>query len=119
MGRVLGRSGIEVSEIGFGCWAIGGPFTMDGRPDGWGDADDDESVAALRRAVELGITFFDTADVYGAGHSELCWLLARSPRTVPIPGIRTVRQAEQNAAALKLGPLPAAEMADIARLLRR
>jgi len=42
MGRVLGRSGIEVSEIGFGCWAIGGPFTMGGRPDGWGDTDDDE-----------------------------------------------------------------------------
>jgi aryl-alcohol dehydrogenase-like predicted oxidoreductase len=47
----------------------------------------------------------------------LCWLLARSPRTVPIPGIRTVRQAEQNAAALRLGPLPAAEMAEITRLL--
>lgn len=69
MGRFLGRSGIEVSEIGFGCWAIGGPFTMDGRPDGWGDVDD-ESVAALRRALELGVTFFDTADVYGAGDSE-------------------------------------------------
>ncbi len=47
----------------------------------------------------------------------LCWLLARSPRTVPIPGIRTVRQAEQNAAALRLGPLPTAEIAEIARLL--
>ncbi len=70
MGRVLGRSGIEVSAVGFGCWAIGGPFTMDGRPDGWGAADDDESVAAVRRALELGVTFFDTADVYGAGHSE-------------------------------------------------
>jgi aryl-alcohol dehydrogenase-like predicted oxidoreductase len=70
MGRVLGRSGIEVSEIGFGCWAIGGPFTLDGRPDGWGVVDDDESVAAVRRALELGVTFFDTADVYGAGHSE-------------------------------------------------
>ena len=70
MGRILGRSGIEVSEIGFGCWAIGGPFTMNGRPDGWGAADDEESVAAIRRAAELGITFFDTADVYGAGHSE-------------------------------------------------
>jgi aryl-alcohol dehydrogenase-like predicted oxidoreductase len=70
MGRVLGHSGIEVSQIGFGCWAIGGPFSMDGRPDGWGETDDDESVAAVRRALELGITFFDTADVYGAGHSE-------------------------------------------------
>jgi aryl-alcohol dehydrogenase-like predicted oxidoreductase len=70
MGRILGRSGIEVSDIGFGSWAIGGSFTMDGKPDGWGDADDGESVAALRRALEFGVTFFDTADVYGAGHSE-------------------------------------------------
>ncbi len=52
MGRVLGRSGIEVSEIGFGCWAIGGPVTLDGRPDGWGEVDDDESVAAVRRSFE-------------------------------------------------------------------
>ena len=70
MSRFLGHSGIEVSDIGCGCWAVGGPLTMDGRPDGWGEVDDDESVAALRRAHELGITFFDTADVYGAGHSE-------------------------------------------------
>jgi aryl-alcohol dehydrogenase-like predicted oxidoreductase len=76
MGRILGRSGIKVSEIGFGCWAIGGPVTLNGRPDGWGQVDDDESVAAVRRAVELGITFFDTADVYGAGHSEQ--ILARA-----------------------------------------
>jgi aryl-alcohol dehydrogenase-like predicted oxidoreductase len=70
MSRVLGRSGMKVSEIGFGCWAIGGPFTDGGLPDGWGQADDAESVAAIRRALELGVTFFDTADVYGAGHSE-------------------------------------------------
>jgi aryl-alcohol dehydrogenase-like predicted oxidoreductase len=70
MSRVLGRSGIEVSEIGFGCWAIGGPVTLDGRPDGWGAVDDGESMVAIRRALELGVTFFDTADVYGAGHSE-------------------------------------------------
>jgi aryl-alcohol dehydrogenase-like predicted oxidoreductase len=47
----------------------------------------------------------------------LGWLLARSPRTVPIPGIRTVAQAEQNAAALRLGPLPTTAMAEITRLL--
>jgi aryl-alcohol dehydrogenase-like predicted oxidoreductase len=70
MSRVLGRSGIKVSDIGFGCWAIGGPFTLDGKPDGWGPVDDAESAAAVRRALDLGITFFDTADVYGAGHSE-------------------------------------------------
>jgi len=70
MSRFLGHSGIEVSDIGCGCWAVGGPATMDGMADGWGDVDDDESVAALRRAHELGVTLFDTADVYGAGHSE-------------------------------------------------
>ena len=69
--RVLGRSGIEVSPVGFGCWAIGGPFTGgDGKPAGWGEVDDAESLAAIDRALERGITFFDTADVYGAGHSE-------------------------------------------------
>ncbi len=70
MSRTLGRSGIKVSDIGFGCWAIGGPFTLGGRPDGWGEVDDAESTAAVSRALELGITFFGTADVYGAGHSE-------------------------------------------------
>ncbi|HEV2372789.1 MAG TPA: aldo/keto reductase [Streptosporangiaceae bacterium] len=70
MTRALGRSGIEVSEIGFGCWAIGGPVSENGKPDGWGEVDDNESAAAIHRALELGITFFDTADVYGAGHSE-------------------------------------------------
>ena len=49
VGRVLGRSGMEVSEIGFGCSALGGPFTLDSRPDGWGEVDDDESVAAVAR----------------------------------------------------------------------
>jgi aryl-alcohol dehydrogenase-like predicted oxidoreductase len=68
--RVLGRSGIKVSAIGFGCWAIGGPFTMDGKADGWGEVDDRVSVAAIHRALEEGITFFDTADAYGTGHSE-------------------------------------------------
>src|SRR5919198_3659664 len=68
--RTLGRSGIQVSPMGFGCWAIGGPFWAGEQPLGWGEVDDEESVRALRRALELGITFFDTANVYGAGHSE-------------------------------------------------
>jgi aryl-alcohol dehydrogenase-like predicted oxidoreductase len=49
----------------------------------------------------------------------LSWLLARRPRTVPIPGIRTVRQAEQNAAALRLEPMPPAEMTEVAHMLAR
>ena len=60
--RTLGSTGIEVSEIGFGAWAIGG--------DAWGPVEDDASIAAMRRALELGVTFIDTADVYGSGHSE-------------------------------------------------
>jgi aryl-alcohol dehydrogenase-like predicted oxidoreductase len=70
MQRTLGHSDIKVSAIGMGCWAIGGPFLLDGRPDGWGDVDDQQSIRALQEAIELGITFFDTADAYGTGHSE-------------------------------------------------
>ncbi|WP_308443018.1 aldo/keto reductase [Xylanibacillus composti] len=66
----LGNSEIEVSPLGFGCWAIGGPFWLDGMPDGWGEVDDRESERAIERALERGIQFFDTADVYGTGHSE-------------------------------------------------
>ena len=62
--------GIATSALGLGCWAIGGPFGPEGFAAGWGDVDDDESVAAIRRGLELGVTFFDTADVYGTGHSE-------------------------------------------------
>jgi aryl-alcohol dehydrogenase-like predicted oxidoreductase len=68
--RILGRSGLEVSAMGIGCWAIGGPFWKNGQPVGWGQVNDEESVRAVRRAIDLGITFFDTAAVYGCGHSE-------------------------------------------------
>ena len=65
--RELGRTGWKISTVSFGAWAIGG--------DAWGGADDAESLKALHRAVDLGVNFFDTADVYGDGHSER--LLAR------------------------------------------
>jgi aryl-alcohol dehydrogenase-like predicted oxidoreductase len=68
--RRLGRSEIVVSAVGLGCWAIGGPFAWSGRAVGYGQVDDDESIRAIRRAVDLGITFFDTAALYGVGHSE-------------------------------------------------
>jgi aryl-alcohol dehydrogenase-like predicted oxidoreductase len=60
--RQLGTTGIEVSEIGYGAWGIGGSQ--------WGGADDDESVQALNRAVDLGLNFIDTALAYGDGRSE-------------------------------------------------
>src|SRR5437762_8437452 len=68
--RTLGNTGIKVSEIGFGGWAIGGATDASGTPLGWGRTNDDESLAAIRRARDLGVTFFDTADSYGFGRSE-------------------------------------------------
>src|SRR3990167_8859095 len=62
----LGRTNLQVSEIGFGAWAIGG----NKYGNSYGPTDDSESIKAVRRAVELGCNFFDTADVYGYGHSE-------------------------------------------------
>ncbi len=59
--RRLGKTGCPVSEVGFGAWAIGA---------GWGAVDDEESLAAMHAAVDAGVTFFDTADVYGDGRSE-------------------------------------------------
>jgi aryl-alcohol dehydrogenase-like predicted oxidoreductase len=60
--RILGKSGIEVTEVGLGLWAAGGSD--------WGPTDDREVASAIDTALELGVTFFDTADVYGDGHSE-------------------------------------------------
>ena len=68
--RELGRTGIKVSVIGFGAWAIGGATEASGTPLGWGRTSDDESLAAIRRARDLGVNFFDTADSYGFGRSE-------------------------------------------------
>ncbi len=69
--RRLGRSSIRLSPLGLGCWAIGGPVVGDdGQVTGWGDVDDAESIRAIQRGFDLGVTFFDTADQYGAGHSE-------------------------------------------------
>ncbi|HEV2118524.1 MAG TPA: aldo/keto reductase [Candidatus Bathyarchaeia archaeon] len=64
--RVLGKTGLKVSEVGFGAWAIGG----NAHGNSYGPTDDKLSLAAVERALELGCNFFDTADVYGHGHSE-------------------------------------------------
>lgn len=61
--RVLGKSGLQVSKLGLGLWAIGGSM--------WGEVDDRESLDLISAALEMGINFFDTADVYGDGHSEV------------------------------------------------
>ncbi|MGH2827953.1 MAG: aldo/keto reductase [Actinomycetota bacterium] len=63
--RTLGSNGPEITVLGFGSWAIGGPYKF-----GWGPTDDDESIAAIRHAVEVGVNWIDTAAQYGLGHSE-------------------------------------------------
>jgi aryl-alcohol dehydrogenase-like predicted oxidoreductase len=63
--RRLGNSGLDITVIGFGAWAIGGSWKF-----GWGAQDDDESVAAIHTALEAGVNWIDTAAVYGLGHSE-------------------------------------------------
>ena len=68
--RILGRTGLEVSEIGFGAWAIGGPAKLGEKNIGWGPVDDRTSLRALHAAFDAGVNFYDTADVYGWGHSE-------------------------------------------------
>ena len=62
----LGATGLEITRVGFGAWAIGGG----GYDWGWGPQDDDESIAAIHHALELGVNWIDTAAQYGFGHSE-------------------------------------------------
>src|SRR6266480_2455024 len=62
----LGGTGLEITRLGFGAWAIGGG----GWEFGWGPQEDDESVAAIHRALELGVNWIDTAAAYGFGRSE-------------------------------------------------
>lgn len=75
--RRLGSSELEISRIGLGCWAMGGGDWAFG----WGDQEDADSVATIRRAVELGINWLDTAAVYGLGHSES--VVGRTLREIP------------------------------------
>ncbi len=105
MKRLLGRSGIEVSALGMGCWAIGGPFWSGETPLGWGEVDDEQSILASRgRTVAQG---------------ALAWLWARSPQTIPIPGFRTVKQVEENSGALAFGPLLPEQVREINTILER
>jgi aryl-alcohol dehydrogenase-like predicted oxidoreductase len=73
--RSLGRTGLAVSEVSFGAWAIGGT---------WGEVDDAQSLRALHHAVDAGVNFFDTADVYGDGRSERLLARLRKERREPL-----------------------------------
>ena len=68
--RKFGSTDLLVSEIGFGAWAIGGGAMIGKTAIGWGDVDDRVSESAIGAALDAGINFFDTADIYGFGHSE-------------------------------------------------
>ena len=88
--RELGRTGMRVSEISFGAWAIGGS---------WGQVDDRESLAALNRAIDLGVNFVDTADVYGDGHSEqLIGQVLKARRETVYVATKMGRRAEPHTA---------------------
>lgn len=75
--RRLGTTDLEITRVGFGAWAIGGPDWLVG----WGPQDDGESVAAIRRAIDLGVNWIDTAAIYGLGHSEE--MVARAIADIP------------------------------------
>ena len=68
--RILGNTGLKVSEIGLGTWQIGGAATIGGKLIGWSGMDDATSREILETSFDHGINFFDTSDVYGRGHSE-------------------------------------------------
>ncbi|HEX3357117.1 MAG TPA: aldo/keto reductase [Tepidisphaeraceae bacterium] len=80
--RELGKTGFKVSEVSFGAWAIGGS---------WGDVSDDESLKALNRAIDTGVNFIDTADVYGDGRSER--LIAKLKKDRPRDTIHVATKA--------------------------
>ncbi len=76
--RNLGSTGFHITPIGFGTWALGGGDWAFG----WGEQDDAESIAAIRRAVDLGINWIDTAAVYGLGRAEE--VVSKALKEIPI-----------------------------------
>jgi aryl-alcohol dehydrogenase-like predicted oxidoreductase len=68
--RELGKSGVKVSEISFGCWTMGGLNWVDGTPNGWANVNEEEITAGIKAAIDAGVNHFDNADVYGNGRAE-------------------------------------------------
>jgi len=95
--RKFGNTTLNVSEIGFGAWAIGGCAMVGKTPIGWGDVDDNTSIAAIYAALDAGINFFDTADIYGLGHSEniLGKTIGNKPDTIIATKVGNVARDEQ------------------------
>jgi aryl-alcohol dehydrogenase-like predicted oxidoreductase len=105
--RALGRTGWKVSTISFGAWAIGGA---------WGSVDDSESIAALHRALDLGVNLFDTADVYGDGHSER--LLARLRRERPDMPFRIATNAGDGVRSLRVASVTGSGLSESHRCVQ-
>src|SRR5436190_8145297 len=68
--RELGRTGVKVSEISFGCWTMGGLNWVNGTPNGWANVNEDEITAAIKVGLDAGVNHWDNADVYGNGKAE-------------------------------------------------
>lgn len=97
----------EIPALGLGCWAIGGPFTSDGVPAGWGAVDDRQSIRAIHLAVERGIRFFDTAQTYGCGHSETVLGRALADRPDVLIGTKVgygIDRSERRMTGVELSP---------------
>jgi len=80
----LGKTDIRISEIGLGCWTLGGPNWEDGRPSGWRDIDKKEVIRAVAYALDAGVTHFDNADVYGNGRAERLLAKALGDRSADV-----------------------------------
>lgn len=86
--RKLGASDVEVSEISFGCWTMGGPNWRDGNPVGWADVNEDEVTDAIKLGLDAGVNHFDNADIYGNGRAER--MLARVLKRLGVDSTRLV-----------------------------
>jgi myo-inositol catabolism protein IolS len=95
--RELGRSGVKVSEIGLGCWTMGGLNWVNGNANGWANVDEAEIVQAIKAGLDAGVNHFDNADVYGNGRAER--MLKRAFDTL---GVRS----EDHVIATKVGHFP-------------
>ncbi len=97
----------DIPALGLGCWAIGGPFTSDSIPVGWGAVDDRQSIRAIHLAVERGIRFFDTAQTYGCGHSETVLGRALADRPDVLIGTKVgygIDRSERRMTGVELSP---------------
>lgn len=95
--RKLGRADIEVSEVSFGCWTMGGLNWVNGIPNGWADVNEDEIAEAIKVGLDAGVNHFDNADVYGNGRAER--MLARVLKRLGVDSTKVI-------IATKIGHFP-------------